>query len=113
MAFLSPDPERTDALTFYDRPLSILHGSPLLPRLIAVASHCSFETEIQFDEGASLLCVPSAKIDSALLNLPHRESLAPITDVSSRFEFALSITNLIDSSVALTRQTARDCAFQA
>ncbi len=108
-----PDPEITDALTFYDRTLSTLHGSPLLTRLVAVASHCSVETEIDIDECASLLFISTAKIDSLLSDLLLPESAAPITDISSRFELALNIANLIDSSVALARQTSRDCAIQA
>jgi signal transduction histidine kinase len=107
-----PDPEVTDALTYFDRPLSTLHGSPLLTRLVAVASHCSTESEANIDECASLLFLSAAQIDSALSELPHPESSIPITDVSSRFELALNVTNLIDSSVALARQTSRDSAIQ-
>ena len=108
-----PDPEVTDALRYYNRALSTLHGSPLLTRLVAVASHCSVETEIDIDECASLLCIPAAKINSLLSDLPLPESAAPITDINSRFELTLNVANLIDSSIALARQTSRDCAIQA
>lgn len=107
-----PDPEVTDALTYFDRALSTLHGSPLLTRLVAVASHCSVETEVNIDECAALLFLSTAQIDSALSGSPQPEHSTPITDVSSRFELALNVANLIDSSVALARQTSRDSAIQ-
>lgn len=108
-----PDPEITDALTFYDRALSTLHGSPLLTRLVAVASHCCVEPEIDIDECASLMSISAAKIQSLLSDLSLPKPAAPITDINSQFEHALNIANLIDSSVALARQTSRDCAIHA
>ena len=107
-----PDPEVTDALTYCDRALSTLHGSPLLTRLVAVANHCSVETDVNIDECASLLVVTPAEIDTALSAIPQPESSVPMTNVSSAFELALNHANLIDSCVALARQTSRDSAIQ-
>ena len=107
-----PDPAATDALTFYDGTLSTLDGSPLLTRLVAVAIHCSVETEIDIDECAALLCLSVEKIQSLLSELSLSHSTGTMTDINSQFEHALNIANLIDSSVTLVRQTSRDCAIQ-
>lgn len=106
-----PDPEITDALTFYDRDPITLHGSPLLTRLVAVASHCSVETAINIDECASLLSISAAEIDSILVDIAHTEPSAPV-DAASRFELALNLANLIESSLALAHQTSRDSSIQ-
>ena len=106
-----PDPEITDALKFYDRALGTLHGSPLLTRLVAVASHCNIETAIDIDECASLLSISAAEIDSILLDITNTEPSAPI-DATARFELALNVANLIESSVALANQTSRDSSIQ-
>ena len=107
-----PDPAVTDALRYFDRALASLHGSPLLTRLAAVAFHCSSHEEVDVGECASLLSLSVEQISSVCSDVRFSDATDLTTDDSAPFRQALDIANLVESSLALARQTSRDTAIQ-
>lgn len=108
-----PDPDVADAVSYSNRPLWTLHGSSLLIRLVAVACHCSEEQDVDIAECASLLSLTEEQITSVL---PESHPSPPDTVIEGdviQLEKAIGAVNLIESSIALARQTSRETAIQA